>query len=131
MHFTIYYRSCRIVFRRGNSTTLFAGNLVSCHLIFCILQLFICVLLVKCFIISHLAHRCVSKNEVQKTNKVTYIICSKPHLLGTEKQWRSIYYFYGVGMPVIFLIILLIAENAPGNHIRPNMGQSKCWFEGK
>lgn len=52
-------------------------------------------------------------------------------MLGTEKQWRTIYYIYGVGMPLIFLIILLTAEHAPGNHIRPNMGESKCWFDGK
>lgn len=52
-------------------------------------------------------------------------------MLGTEKQWRSIYYFYGVGMPVLFLIILLAADNIPGNHIKPHMAETKCWFEGK
>lgn len=45
-------------------------------------------------------------------------------------QWRNIYYIYGVGMPVVFLIILLAAEHLPGNHIKPNMGESKCWFDG-
>lgn len=52
-------------------------------------------------------------------------------MLGTEKQWRCIYYLYGVGMPVLFLIIILIAEHVPGDHIKPNMGATKCWFDGK
>lgn len=51
-------------------------------------------------------------------------------MLGTNRQWYLIYCIYGYGVPLIIVLTAIIAHHAPGDHIKPRIGEHSCWFTG-
>lgn len=51
-----------------------------------------------------------------------------PTALGTNKQWYLLYCVYAYGIPLIIILIAVIAHHAPGDHIKPRIGEYACWF---
>lgn len=54
-----------------------------------------------------------------------------PHAHASSMQWYLTYLIYAYGLPLLMLIIALAAHHAPGNHIKPGIGDSVCWFQGR
>ncbi|XP_017768554.1 PREDICTED: G-protein coupled receptor Mth2-like [Nicrophorus vespilloides] len=56
---------------------------------------------------------------------------TRPHIMGTDRQWYMIYLIYGHGMPIVLLTMLAIANHTPGDHLKPNLATGRCWFNGQ
>ncbi|KAF5271724.1 hypothetical protein FQA39_LY08047 [Lamprigera yunnana] len=54
-----------------------------------------------------------------------------PNMAGTTNQWYCIYLVYAYGLPFIIVMSAIIGHHAPGDHIKPGIGQTFCWFEGR
>lgn len=52
-----------------------------------------------------------------------------PSVHATTKQWYLTYLIYAYGVPLVMLTAALAAHHAPGNHIKPGIGNNFCWFQ--
>lgn len=53
------------------------------------------------------------------------------YLKKTEKKQYFMYNCYAWGFTIFFLIVALITNFAEGNHYKPGIGDSSCWFNGR
>ncbi|KAF5289863.1 hypothetical protein FQR65_LT01997 [Abscondita terminalis] len=54
-----------------------------------------------------------------------------PTMPGTPKQWYCLYLLYAYGIPLMVVLAAIIAHHTTGNHIKPGIGESFCWFENR
>lgn len=59
----------------------------------------------------------------------TFFFYRKPKHLKNNLPWPSIYHLFGIGGPVMLVIILVIAHSMEHSDIHPGFGVVKCWFQ--
>ncbi|CAH1983382.1 unnamed protein product [Acanthoscelides obtectus] len=55
-----------------------------------------------------------------------------PPLLNHIKNWKMVYYIYGIGGPIFCWAVLTLIQHSdfePLKHVHPGIGEIRCWFK--